>query len=433
MGTAGAAGLGTIGVSTGCTPKESTASKASDTAEKPRKTSSVPLRIWVVGAIRQPDKIVRQWAANSEQSIQLRSLTADELLSQEKCAADVLLYPSRLLGDLEKRQWITKLPKELSRLAIPDQAQNNSDEQTVPAPPGLMATCNYQGTPYALPMGYSMINLVSSQAIDGASFVWPQLREKLVPVPSKPLEFEDTQVEQTALVDRFLAIAIGNSKGNARYGLLFDIHTLKAKLTGDEFQFAGDLLQRLASQTDAVLSVVGSHSASWQWVNKTDQPGFALLSPSHLSDEDNQLDSANPVQLTQTKTSHDGSGIIASITSQCQQSFQSIQFMQWLYQPKTLESLHGQVAGMISTSARGRTLPERIVAANGPMLQSDNVVTEPRMPGFGQFRTVLANQLIAFLRGQLSCTEALAAANETWTSLAREKLSKGDYEKSLQG
>jgi ABC-type glycerol-3-phosphate transport system substrate-binding protein len=427
-GTSGCLGLA------GCSPNDQTHPTNPVTTEnKSPKVSSVPLRIWIVGSVRQPETIIRQWNANSEQPIDIRSLSTDELLAQDKCPADLLLYPSRLIGELQKRRWIVNLPSGLSKLAKPDPNSETTDGVLPTAPPGLIATSSYDGTMYGLPLGYSMINLIGSNAIKSNDLTWQQLYQSLSAIERLPLTFDDRRVDRNALIDRFLSIAVGNTNSNAKYGVLFDIRTLNARLKDSEFLFAGELLHTLACQVDAIDSVIGSHSAAWQWINRTQQAGFALLSPSHLDADDNQLDSAQPISLTGHKAISDGSGIIASVTSQCQQTSQATQFLQWIYQPRSLEALRGQIAGMISTSVRGRTLADRVMAANGSALQEDNLISEPRMPGTELYRAALAEHLLEILRGNAKCPEALTAANEAWNKITKEKIknAKTEYERSL--
>jgi hypothetical protein len=121
------------------------------------------------------------------------------------------------------------------------------------------------------------------------------------------------------------------------------------------------------------------------------------------------------------------------VTSQCQQTSQATQFLQWIYQPRSLEALRGQIAGMISTSVRGRTLADRVMAANGSALQEDNLISEPRMPGTELYRAALAVHLLEILRGNAKCPEALTAANEAWNKITKEKIknAKTEYERSL--
>lgn len=395
------------------------------------KASTVPLRILVIGSVRDPQTIVRQWNANSEQPIDIRYLSSEELLAQEKCDADLLLYPSRMIGELHKRQWIVKLPSVLTQLAKPDANLRSVEEDIPPVFPALVAASSYDGTMYGLPLGYSMINLIGSSAVKISNLTWQQLQDSLT-VERKAVEFDDTRVDRNALVDRFLSIAFGNSSSNAKYGVLFDIRTLTARLHEGEFVFAGNLLKSLACQLDAVDSVIGSHSTAWQWIAQTQNTGFALISPSHLDLETSQLDSAQFIPLVTSNAYNDGSGIIGSVTSQCQQTAQSIQFLQWIYQPRTLEALRSQIGGMIATTAKGRTLADRVVAANGSPLQEDSLISEPRMPGTETYRAILADNLLAFLRGKSECQEALANTNEAWNKIAKMTINaRSEYEQSL--
>lgn len=419
---------------TGCDPGNQ--NEPNDTtigSNSATETSTVPLRIWIAGSLRQPETIVRQWNATSEQPIDIRALSVAELLAQDRCAADLLLYPSRLIGELLWRQWVDKLPSGLLTLVKPSPTVDDSDAPP-PAPAALAWAAAYDGVIYGLPLGYSMINLFASSETSPKNLTWQQVKDLLAAVECQPIDIDESRINRDTLVDRFLSIAFGITKTNPKYGVLFNVRTLKSRLNASEFVMAGELLQSLACQPDAVDSVVGSHSAAWQWVNnQTSQAGFALLSPSHLSPEDSQLDSAQHLPLAGSLVYNDGSGILASVASQCQQTAQSVQFLRWIYQPRTLETLRGQVAGMVSITARGQTLIDSVVASNGALLMDDRLTAEPRMPGAELYRAALADQLLEFLRGNSKCPAALSAASEAWNRITTQQLTdaKTEYERSL--
>ncbi len=417
------------GALAGCDPQKDQKAETTNNSQEAR-VSTVPLRIRLVAPISQPETVVRQWSAISDQPIEIRSVTISELLSAEKCDADLLLYPSRLIGELIRRQWVTKLPSSLVDVSKGDQ---NDENLFAAIPPALVAAGIYSATAYGLPLGYSMVSMLGSASNQAEKISWEQLDSSLASYEVGSVEFQDDQVDHEALVDRFLALAFGRSDVNSKYGVLFDIRTMKPRLSSPEFLYAAQTLAKLARQPQAVLSIVGSHAEAWKWINNTEASAFALASASQLDVDSINLDSAKLVTIDDAKPWNSGSGVMASITMDCRQTAQTIKFTTWLAQTKTLETIRGLVPGLISTASRGRSLADRVVSANNVLLQQDTTVTEPRSPSAQQLRTELATQLIQLLRGKLNVEEALSATASQWTTIIKQSGSnpRAEYERAL--
>lgn len=426
------ASIASITLQLGCKPSPPNSTSESEKSAPP-KTSTVPLRVWLVGEIAQPETVIRQWNAVSEQPVEFRSLQTNEFFDSEKCAADLLLYPARLLGELVRRKWIVKLPSALDYSKKPASTGRDVEDEIAPAPPAMLAAAKYNAIQYGLPLGYSLLSVLASSASKTDSTTWKELRQSLTAVARRSVEFDDSKVDAEALVDRYLTIAFGIAEVNSKYGVLFDLKTMKPRLTAREFLEAGEILQGLASQPNAIESVIGSHSTAWSWINRVDQAAFAIASPSQLSGEVLSLEDAHKVAIDGGKAWNSGAGVIASMATQCQQSTQTINFARWLSEHTTLDSLRGQVPGMISSGVRGVSLAERMMASDSSLLQRDDISNEPRFPVAYRLRSSLAKQLVLFLKGQ-SCEQALSTAADEWSKIVDEQgpaSFKSDYEQSL--
>ncbi len=427
------AGVAAIAMQVGCNPSSP---KSTNTPSEPStpKASKIPLRVWLVGEIQQPETLLRQWNAVSEQAVDFRALKVNELLEAEKCPADLLLYPARLLGELLQRKWIVKLPSSLDYTKKSATASTEDVEaEVVPAPAAMLAAAKYNATQYGLPLGYSLLSVLASSASKTESMNWQELQQSLGQVTRGAVDFEDSKVDSDALVDRFLTIAFGISEVNSKYGVLFDLKSMKPRLTAQEFLVAGEILQGLACQPNAAESVVGTHSVAWSWINQVDQSAFAIASPSQLNGDVLSLEAAHKVAIGGGKAWNSGAGVIASMATQCQQSTQTINFAKWLSKHTTLESLRGQVPGMVSSGARGVSLAERMMAGDSSLLQRDDISNEPRFSAAHKLRESLAKQLVLFLRGQ-SCEQSLSAAANDWSKIVVElgaSSFNSDYEQSL--
>ena len=347
--------------------------------------SPVPLRIWLVGRVDQPELLARQWRAYSDQPIEVRALSVAELLDRADCPADVVLFPSRLLGELLQRQWIVKLPASLLENAWAD-GQTPTDTAEFAVPAGLATAASYEGVRYGQPLGFAGIRLIASATADASPTSWPRLIEQVVGRADQSPEFEQVAVDADALVDRFLAVAFAQSEANPKYGILFDAHTMKARLNEVEFQLAARVLQALASQPGGVPSVLGSHAAAWTWVGQSERPAYALVSPTELGVDLEIGDAIQEVAVTPVRGWNSGAGILAALTSQCRQSAQSTRFIRWLAANQTLEALRPVASGILSPQVRGNDLINRLAQQVARDFQDANLSCEPRLPGVETYR-----------------------------------------------
>jgi hypothetical protein len=429
----GLLGTGLV-IANGCSPQRQP-SQTDLTSEAPQpKVTSTALRIWFAAPVAQPDVIIRQWNSSSEQPIEIQSIAIPELLKLDRCAADVLLYPAGLLGELVQRQWIDKLPSGLTKLVNTPSKESDaaSDESSIPFPAAALAAAKYLGTTWGLPLGFSALAVLASSGTSAESRSWPQIKEELSAVQIKPVDDTRLDVDKSAMLDRFLNIAFGASNTNPKYGLLFDSRSLKSRLNSPEFLLAAEILQRLASQDEAAASVVGSHTEAWKWINQPGSRGFAIVSPTQLDAASVELDSAQLLKLPQSRPWNSGHGLVGSISTTCQQSAQSSKFIEWLSLQKTMEALKYQVPAMGSVVSRGRNLVERTMSALSAQLQDEHLISELRMPGVTQFYEILAEKLLQALTAKLSCQQALQQAAQDWDQIvSKTPQFKQLYQQSL--
>lgn len=416
----------------GCN-NEKTKPSSSEPTSATSQVSSTPLQVHIIAPISQIEVVVRQWRSVSDQPIEISSKSVDALLKEDKCAADLLIYPSRLIGDLIKRQWITKLPKALDELTKLDPTKHDEESPFAIIPQSMLKAGAIGSNSYGLPLGYSMVSLLGSATMTNNELSRDEFQALLGTSEPTAVEFEDGLVDAEALVDRFLYLAFGESEVNSKYGVLFELRTMKSRIAASEFVSAAKTLQRMAMQPQAVESVVGSHTVAWRWINETDKPAVALASASQLDLDSLALDNAKLLTISSARPWNSGSGMLASITMNCRQSAQSVKFILWLAQQNSLTNLRGLVPGLVSPVARGRTLSEKVVSANQLALQLDGTSCEPRCTATHQLRTALAANLIQFLRGQSSVDDVLSATAARWDSIIKQSSAnpKADYERSL--
>ena len=87
--------------------------------------AAAPLRVIVVDDERLSDAIRQQWTARAEGELEIRQMTSEELCDprRKRLAADAVIYPSGLMGELAERGWILPLSDEA--LASPEFARRD--------------------------------------------------------------------------------------------------------------------------------------------------------------------------------------------------------------------------------------------------------------------------------------------------------------------
>jgi hypothetical protein len=420
----------------------------SDASVGQGKVTQIPLRVWVIGPIDNADALQRHWQSYSEQPVEFQSLSPTPFFESQDCPADVLVFPSRLIGELVYRKWIVPLPNSLSTNAESGVSRKSieSDSEMESAmlqsfPQAMLSAAGYGGVQYGLPLGFSSIQVLSSRTVNAISsadpqmantkLTWAELKQRLASPSDQPTGIEGALVDADALVDRFLAIAVGTTSVNPKYGVLLDLRSMKARLLADEFVFAAELLRALATQPEGLAALVGSHSTAWQWINETQQPAYALVSPTLLQWSNRQLDSAALVPITSISY-NSGAGMVVSLASRCQQTMQSTRFLQWLIGPRALEVMRTGIPGIVQLPSRGPDLADRLIESSMRQIEEGLPVNEPRLPGTYAYRQALAQCLIEMLSGKLSLVAALAEASERWDKISLQiNHLQSEYEKSL--
>lgn len=100
-----------VGIAIGCSPKPD------QPAEVTSSKKSLPMRVLVVDDPSLAEELQRQWSARSEGQLQLGQLTSTEFRKERRSrlGADLIFYPSDLLGELAGQNLVAPLdPEELA-------------------------------------------------------------------------------------------------------------------------------------------------------------------------------------------------------------------------------------------------------------------------------------------------------------------------------
>lgn len=450
--------------SLGCQPKtdQPAAADASGSASRPA-VSSIPLRVWIAAPVTETELIQRQWVAQSEQPLQLRSLTVEELLAQPNCECDVLVYPASVIGELVQRGWIVKQPQ--GGLRVGETASN--EPQELNTNPTWRAQSNYADQAMGLSLGCAVPVFVASAGLNAEidNLSWDDLLSQLqvTPTDSPSFSFDSDTVDAEAVVDRFLTIVASLSKRDPGYGMLFDLQSMQSRLSDAEYIQAAELLAALASQTDGLKSVVGSHSTAWTWAATREEAAVAIAAPILLDAQAAAVASGHVVRLQAQPRSQPvaaqssagagavpinavadrpqvawwsaSGGLVASMSSRCRQSGQAQLCLEWLQSPNTRTVMATLVPGIESgaPSSGNEALSWQAQRQLSQDVKVAALSLEPRLPLAHEYRRALADELHQFLTGKKNSTTAMQDAARRWNEITQQAgaAQRRSYEQSL--
>lgn len=416
----------------GCEPSKKAEEAALDIA-KPD-VSNVPLRVWIVSTVSDPQTIRRQWLGDSDQPIEIQALTTEEFLAKQSCQCELVLFPSRLLGELVHRKWISKLP--------PSSAEGEQrDEDFVDPTPAALAQTSSDGITYGVALGCSIPRVLASstlaEALNGdqekRSVGWPKILSQIS--QGAFVDVDDAEVDPSALVDRFLAIVATFAQNESKYGYLFDMQTMQSRLKEPEFVSAAEILKKLSLQEGGAVATLGSHDAAWSWVTQSGDKAVAIASPTGLSAEAMQMTGGGLLEVEGDQGWNTGGGLVAALSTECKQSSRSATMLRWLGERKSRDAIAPVVVGADSVSPLGgANALSWIARQRAQMLQGNSALArEPSLPYAEMYRAALAKGLLKFIRSNEDAPQVMSAVHDAWSEIAGQAGAEHrmDYEKSL--
>lgn len=409
-----------------------------------------PLQILMVDAPELEQELVSRWQAASDQPIQITNTSSELLLASDKCTADVIVYPNKLLGDFVRREWINPLPPSI--LTLRKSADNNSTEDADSEKPKDLShtwpirwqsATHFGGKCFAFPLGSANLVGVSrgidakvmqemdtllispDRSTDAAMELWNRF---LTPFETENKASESDRTarlkarvtsmnatEKELLVDRFLWVV---STTDAKRRGLFDLVSMRARLNQPEFAKSAVVLARLAAiSPDSFFK--DSTSA---WSSTISSPiGFAIGWPRTDTREasDEELgDSPTPPTVLPISYSA-GYGLIASVGKRVKQSAEAARFISWLGEADQRETMH-------TLSARCDLLPDQsdrnsvrddfraYQTTIGRDVRSDSLELSLRFAFASEYKALLADALIRAIADPNNAGPILVECNEQW-------------------
>ncbi len=441
--------LGVLILATGCSQKNSpTEISVPDSAKTPQ-VSQIPLRIWIVEPSANVELVRRQWQSVSEQPIELEVLSTASFLARPSCNCDIVVYPARLLGELVKRAWLTKVRNK------PAEPSTAGESAVNVVPVAWLAQCRYGGDTWARPLGCSVPILLgdsrSGLSAQAAVKSWAELLKRTANENSQAAQSQPVQVavDHDALVDRFLTIAGSLSQRNPKFGILFEMQTMRARIGEAEFIQAAETLRTMARASRGGVAATGSWNQTWAWLmddgekslsiglagqtEKSTQPTNTIrvaIGPSSMNVLGSEEKSASNFGW------NTGSGLIASLSESCRQSSRADQFVEWLATPATRNILSKAIVGIDPDApVSGPDASDWQVASLKRRLANRvGLPMELRFPGAERYRAALGQQLARILERNAEIADGLKQVAAEWEKLTDElgrKQQRTQYEHSL--
>ncbi len=438
--------LGLHILTTGCANKNSPSTNSPTETVKTPSVSSTPLRIWFVEPNADLELVRRQWQSVSEQAIELETLNVTNFLAKPSCDCDIVIYPARLLGELVKRAW-------LSRSHAPASSTKNSRETAVVTlPPAWIAQCRYAGHTWARPLGCPIPLMLSDSKSGWDADKFPSAwQEVWRPASSNDQRqaIKPSEINRDALVDRFLTIACTLTRRNLKYGILFEMQTMRPRLEQPEFVQACEVLRELAQHSRDGIAASGDWSRAWAWLAE-DRPGSISVGVAAIHDPAAQpvttirvslcpplLQSDPTAELPTTNgTWNPGLGLIASLSEGCRQSSRADLFVDWLASSTARGSFAKTILGIDADAPiSGTDASEwQVSQLERRMAGRVGVAIELRLPGTELYRAALAEQLTRILMNQVDISTGLKQVASEWEKITEQhdrKLQRTQYEYSL--
>lgn len=201
--------------------------KAEVTTESPVDESKLrPLKVLLVDDPEFGEKLTRDWKSTSQRPFSVENVSADDLRAMKELAADVVIYPPTMLGELADSKRIVRLDQgtldkpELAREELIDLAR--------------LALGNWGKQVFGIPLSAPHFLLACRGEGITPPKTWKEYDElcKSLP-PERPAALEPLAKETRSLV--LLTRAASRARGKNQHSTLFDLTTMNSLIDKPPF------------------------------------------------------------------------------------------------------------------------------------------------------------------------------------------------------
>lgn len=237
-----ASSIAALGIA-GCNPKQNDAVPTAPADESKLRE----LKVVLVEDEPFAEILVRDWKSTSQRPFSVQSVTVDELRKMKEIAADVVIYPPRMIGELAESGRIAPLDEqtlekpELAREEIIDLARTKL---------GVWGQRVF-GIPLSTPQ---LLMVYQKNKIASPPQSWQEFDELCKSLPSDcPAALDPLAEETRSLV--LLSRAASRARGKNQHSTLFDIASLKPLIATPPFiQALEELVARAQGKQQEALA-----------------------------------------------------------------------------------------------------------------------------------------------------------------------------------
>lgn len=369
-----------------------------------------------------------EWSERSGGDLQVVETTSEDLLKQETVQADLIVYPSRLLGELVVRDALR-----------PVRQSARDDTQLVYSdllPVLRDRVMRFGGQLYGVSLGEMPLVLSWSGELPArVPRTWEQLENTGISANSaRAPDHPRHEIAGKAfpLTAEFIARTVASTKANDRMGLFFDLDTMDARLQSSQAIRAVERMLASADERSAA-----DDPDLWQ-VTVPPREGRASgrITPLPAAEQvyDTSLDRWDANEILSPPVICGFAGRLVSVTTHSRNAATAFQLLPWL--------VGGQIGAQLSQRSRA-TLWARLsqTAHAQQWLSQENAaeaaewLTEalsqeeayllPRIPGCDRYLAALESALEQAFSNRVAPRKALESAEARWNeitdSLGREQ------------
>ena len=403
--------LGLLTISLGC--QETPPPPATNPAA-PRR-AAVELKILVVEdpPLAAGIKLLRgEWSERSGGELSIQEWTLNEMFNATELSADLIVYPSRLVGTLVDRGWLRPV-----RASVQSDSELALDDIFAPIRDSML---RYGGETYPLTLGDPPLMHLSSVS-NGKREIpryWEQVEQSLI-AKSTSLKYPHAA--------EFLARGIAYTQNPSPTVGWFEVESMQPQLTTPQFERA--LRQMVANANPAVQTDEEVLALGW--------PGSVDVDPS-IPLRFSPLPRAEQVYdpLRKTWQSNDSEiplvlygfgGRSMSVSNSTRNSASAFKLLTWLASESTATQLSPRSPATVWFRKSQLTKVDKWLASSGAESESTSAVTRllttdriyqiPRVPGIDEYLQALEAGIERALAEELTVEGTLAEFAAEWNSL----------------
>jgi hypothetical protein len=347
-----------------------------------------------------------EWSERSGGELVVVESTLADLLAEKTPPGDVVIYPSRHVGELVMRNWL----RPVREVVLADPTLGWGDFLTMIRD----QTVRFGGEVFAVSLGEMPLALAwEGEVPENLPTTWSQLGEQSA-------RAKKSREQPFPLASEFIARALAATPPADRAGLFFDAQSFDAKLTTPQLVRALEEMAQAANAKPFTAAVA-----------LPKQAGAARLSPLLTAEEvySTSLEEWEARKESTPPVVCGFGGRLVSVTTSSRNAASAFKLLPWLVSGSTGTQLSQRSAATLwfraSQVSQGRKWfaegadDNRVSWLTAAMSRGDAYLL-PRISSIDQYLMELEVGLVAAVAGDQTADKALAEVVERWNALSDE-------------